>query len=147
MTTPPARRQVSVTRRETGRYTATNSRGGTLDFGSGQDEEFTPVELLLAAIGGCSAVDVDIVTARRAEADQFEVTISGAKVTDESGGVRLDDVVVDFTVRFDDDEEGRRAASMVERLVKLSRDKDCTVSRTVEHATDVEFRLEGTPLD
>ena len=151
MTTSPAaaatRRQITLTRRGTGAYTATNVRGGTVEFGSGGDEQFTPVELLLAAIAGCSAVDVDIVTARRAEAQQFEVTVTAAKQTDDGGAVKLDDVVVDFRVGFGDDEAGRQAASMVERLIALSRDKDCTVSRTVELPTHVEFRRDGEPLD
>lgn len=142
----PARRSVTVTRRETGRYRARNARGGELEFGSGDDIEFTPVELLLAAIGGCSAVDVDVVTARRAKAEQFEVEVSGVKEVDDAGAVKLDDVVVDFSVRFADDDPGRRAAGMVERLIRLSRDKDCTVSRSVELPTHLEFRRDGKPV-
>ncbi len=42
-------------------------------MGEGDGADFTPVELLLAAIAGCSAIDVDYLTARRAEPDAFEV--------------------------------------------------------------------------
>ncbi|WP_406081131.1 OsmC family protein [Micromonospora sp. NBC_00858] len=47
---------------------------------------FTPVELLLAAIGGCTAIDVDHITRRRAEPTQLSVVVSGDKIRDETGG-------------------------------------------------------------
>jgi acyl-[acyl carrier protein]--UDP-N-acetylglucosamine O-acyltransferase len=49
-------RRVALAR--TGRlsFRATNGRGGTLDFGSGHQGEFTPVELLLTAIAGCTGI-------------------------------------------------------------------------------------------
>ena len=55
-----------------GRYKATNARGGVLPVGSGGDPDFTPVELLLAALAGCSAIDVDLITGKRAAATTFD---------------------------------------------------------------------------
>src|SRR5215469_1273458 len=66
-------RQVRIERIENSRYTVTNERGGQVTIGSGGDTDFTPVELLLAAIGCCSSIDVDILTSRRAEPDAFVV--------------------------------------------------------------------------
>ncbi|MGH3505484.1 MAG: OsmC family protein, partial [Nocardioidaceae bacterium] len=57
-----AHRAVTVQRTSAGRFRAVNARGGTIDFGSGGDSDFTPVELLMAAISGCSGIDVDILT-------------------------------------------------------------------------------------
>src|SRR4029079_10176194 len=52
-------RAISMTRLEKGVYEVTNARGGTMRLGGGGDTtDFTPVELLLAAIAGCSATDV-----------------------------------------------------------------------------------------
>ena len=99
------------------------------------------MEVLLAAIGACSAIDVDVVTSRRAEPERFEVTIGAMKVTDETGGNRLADVDVAFDVVFDDSPEGRQAAGLVPRLVRLSHDRDCTVSRTVELPTNLRMRV------
>ena len=59
------RRQVSVRRVAPGRFEVANDRGGQITFGTGVDTDFTPTELLLAAIGGCTAIDVDILTSRR----------------------------------------------------------------------------------
>lgn len=61
------RRTVTVDRIAPGMFTVANTRGGQLTFGTGSGIEFTPTELLLAAIGGCTAIDVDILTSRRAE--------------------------------------------------------------------------------
>ena len=131
---------VTLQRTATGRYVATNARGVQLELGS-DDDVFSPVEVLLAAIGACSAIDVDVVTSRRAEPERFEVTIGAMKVTDETGGNRLADVDVAFDVAFDDSPEGRQAAGLVPRLVRLSHDRDCTVSRTVELPTNLRMRV------
>lgn len=129
---------VDVTRVDTGHYRATNAAGATLEFGTG-DGLLSPVELLLAAVAGCSAVDVDVVTSRRTEPELFDVHVEGTRVN-EDGASRLSDVNVEFSLRFPDTDAGRQAQSMVERLVRISHEKDCTVSRTVETPTNVTFR-------
>ncbi|MGX1274243.1 OsmC family protein [Streptomyces phaeoluteigriseus] len=132
-------RSVTVERTGTGQFTATNPRGGTISFGTGSEgaeTDFTPVELLLAALGGCTAVDVDVATARHSEPTAFTVTVTGDKVGDELGN-RLTDLAVTFAVAFPDDEAGARARAILPRAVKVSHDKLCTVSRTVEIGTPV----------
>ena len=52
-----------------GRYKAINRRGGVLPIGSGDDPDFSPVELLLAAIAGCSVLDVAHVTRQAGPGD------------------------------------------------------------------------------
>ena len=130
-------RQTKIERIDRLRYRAHGANGATLDFGVGEGL-LTPVELLLAAIAGCSSVDVDAGTSRRSTPEVFEVLASALKQT-EDGAVRLDDVEVDFDVRFPADEQGAKAQKMVDRLIQLSEQKDCTVSRTVEHPTNVSF--------
>lgn len=139
------RRAVTLTRTERGRYVVRNSRGQELEFGHG-DDLFTPVELLLAAVGGCSAIDVDFVASRRAEPESFSVEIAGDKIKDERGGSRMQDIVLDFSVRFPAGEAGEAAASTLERTVQQSRDRLCTVSRTVQLETSVEYRIDGRPV-
>ena len=129
-------RQTKIERIDSLRYRAYGANGATLDFGVGEGL-LTPVELL-AAIADCSSVDVDAGTSRRSTPEVFEVLASALKQT-EDGAVRLDDVEVDFDVRFPADEQGAKAQKMVDRLIQLSEQKDCTVSRTVEHPTNVSF--------
>ena len=44
---------VTITREQLGSYIATNMAGVQIEFGEGEDQ-FTPVELLLVALGGCT---------------------------------------------------------------------------------------------
>jgi uncharacterized OsmC-like protein len=133
-------RSVTVERTSTGHFTATNARGGTISFGTGSDPhggtEFTPVELLLAALGGCTAVDVDVATSRHAEPTTFSVAVTGNKISDELGN-RMTDLSVTFSVAFADGEGADRARAILPRAVKTSHDRLCTVSRTVETGTPV----------
>jgi uncharacterized OsmC-like protein len=133
-------RTVTVERTGTGHFTATNARGCTITFGTGSDPhddtEFTPVELLLAALGGCTAVDVDVATSRHAEPTRFSVEVTGNKISDELGN-RMTDLAVTFSVAFPDVEGADRARAILPRAVKTSHDRLCTVSRTVEIGTPV----------
>ena len=136
--TPDTLRQIDLTKMGAGRYRATNQRGGVLPIGSGGDPDFTPVELLLAAIAGCSAIDVDLITGKRAEATTFLVHAQGDKIRDDQGN-RMVDLKVTFEVRFPEGEDGDRAREALPRSIAQSRDRLCTVSRTVQVGTDVEY--------
>jgi putative redox protein len=135
------RRSISMRRLGHSDYEVTNVRGGTIRLGGGKDDSFTPVELFLTAIAGCSAIDVDFITSRRAEPTQFEVSASGEKLRDESGN-HMGDIEVTFTVRFPEGPEGDDAREMLPRAIARSHDRLCTVSRTVQRGAPVTM-LEG----
>lgn len=130
-------RSVDIERHSVGRYVVRNARGGLMPIGTGEDDAFTPVELLLAAIGGCTAVDVDLITSRRAEPGEFIVRVTGDKIRDEAGGNRMDNLLVEFTITFPEDAAGDAAREALPRAVQQSHDRLCTVSRTVELGTAV----------
>ncbi|MGH3097986.1 MAG: OsmC family protein [Streptosporangiales bacterium] len=134
------RREVRVERISTGRYRATNPRGGTLSTGTGEDADFTPVELLLTALAACSAVDVDLITSRRAEPEAFSVEAAGEKVRDEHGN-HLTDLALDYDITFPEGTAGDDARAELPRSVTRSHDRLCTVSRTVELGTPVSTRI------
>lgn len=142
MTTQPsdAHRAVTIVRTAPGTFRATNARGGTMNFGSGGDDEFTPVELLLTAIAGCSGIDVDIFTSRRSEPTQFEVTAEGDKLRDDEGN-HMGPIDVTFRVSFPEGEEGDAARKVLPDAIRKSLDRLCTVSRTVMLPTDVTSHL------
>jgi putative redox protein len=129
-------RQVSIARVAAGKYAVTNERGGTIGVGSGADGEFTPVELLLAAIGACTSIDVDVLTSRRAEPTSFTVEVAAEKVRDELGS-RVKDITVRFVVSFPEGEGGDAARALLPGAVRRSHDSLCTVSRTIEIGTPI----------
>ena len=138
-TGPDTLRSIGLTKIGEGRFKATNARGGETFMGTGGDDpDFTPVELLLAAIAGCSAIDVDLITRKRAPSTTFELTSEGHKVRDELGnhitGMRLT-----FDVRFPEGPEGDAARELLPRAIEMSRDRLGSVSRTVQLGTDISY--------
>ena len=130
-------RSVSMERVSKGVFEVTNVRGGTMRIGGGDNADFTPVELLLTAIAGCSAVDVDFITVKRAEPEGFTVTAEGDKLRDDNGN-HLGDIKVRFSVTFPEGDPGDAARDMLPKAIAMSHDRLCTVSRTV---------VIGTPID
>ena len=142
MTTDSAHRGVRLERIENSRYVATNDRGGQISIGRGGGTDFTPVDLLLAGIGGCTAIDVDLLTSRRAEPEAFEVLVDADKVRDDAGN-HLADIVVTFRITFPEGEQGDKARDLLPDAVRKSHDRLCTVSRTVELGTPIATRIES----
>ena len=137
-------RAVTLRRTSLGQYEVRNSRGGTIAVGVGDGADFTPVELLLAALGGCTGADIDHITSKRAEPDSFSVHVSGDKVRDESGGNRLVNLAIEVRVTFPEGSAGDAARAMLPRAARMSHDRLCTVSRTVELGTPVDTRTGPT---
>lgn len=136
-------RSVEIERDGPEHYVARNARGGVIALGSGEGDAFTPVELLLVAIGGCTGIDVDLVTSRRAEPDRFVVRVSGEKIKDEAGENRMQNLHVEFDVTFPEGPAGDKAREALPRIMKQSHDRLCTVTRTVEHGTPVTLSEAG----
>lgn len=134
-------RWITLDRLDEGVYLARNARGHELRFGSKDPEGFTPVELLLAAIAGCSAVDVDVVCGRRSAATEFGARVDAHAVRDESGNV-LRDLHLSFRVRFPEGPEGDAARAALPRAVRASHDRTCTVSRTIEAGVPVTVSID-----
>jgi len=132
---------VRLERIENSRYTAINERGGKITVGTGAGTDFTPVELLLVSIGGCTGVDVDLLTSRRAEPDSFEIVVEADKVRDTAGN-HLAGLQVTFRLRFPAGEQGDKAREILPDAVRKSHDRLCTVSRTVELGTPIATRIE-----
>jgi putative redox protein len=140
-------RSVRIERTGASQYRAINSRGTTLDMADGSTSDFTPVELLLAALAGCTAITVDPLVARRSEPREFSVDIEATKVRDELGS-RLVDVVMDVVARFDEDSaEGKEAADAARAVLadalRKAEERLCTVSRTVAVGTAAHIRVDS----
>jgi uncharacterized OsmC-like protein len=127
------RRAVSLTRLSRGRYEAVNARGATIEFSTDREQTFTPVELFLASIAGCAAIDVDFITSKRAEPIRFEVSMTGNSIRDEQGN-HLVNLAMTFDIAFPDDEGGRAAAEVLPDAITRTHDR---LSRTVEIGTPV----------
>ncbi len=129
-------RSLTLSRTELGKFEVTNPRGGSLVTGKGDDADFTPGELLLIAVAACTGVDVDILTSRRADPDRFKVRVDADKMKDEQGN-HLGNITLTFDIQFPDGEKGDQAREVVPAMVQRSRQRLCTVGRTVEIGTPI----------
>ena len=135
------RRRIDLTKIGDGRFKATNARGGVLPIGSGGDPDFTPVELLLAALASCTAIDVGLITGKRAQPEEFDVHVAGHKVRDD-GGSRLVGLEVTVAISFPEGEKGDRAREVLPMAIQRTADRLCTVGRTLQLGTTIEYRQE-----
>lgn len=136
--TPETYRTVAVQRTGDFRYAATNVRGGVLAMGSGDDADFTPVELLLAALAGCGAIDLEHLVGKRAPYASFAARTEGHKIRDEQGN-HLVDLQVTFDVSFPEGEGGDRAREFLSRALAQIEGRLCSVGRTVQLGDPVRF--------
>jgi uncharacterized OsmC-like protein len=133
------RRSVSLERLSKGRLRATNKAGTTIEVGEG-DDAFSPVELMLTALGACTAIDVDYIVSKRDEPESFHLRVDAKKIRDD-GGNRLTDFVVTFDARFAESAGGQAARDVLPRAIQQSHDRLCTITRTIELGASVESRV------
>jgi len=129
-------RSVHLVRTGPLEYRAENTRGGVISIGEGQNSDFTPVELLLVALGGCNAISIEALT-KRAEPRRFDVSVSGDKLKDADGGTQLENLLVTIDLSFDSDDAGRAMTERIPGAIEKAHTKLCTVSRTIERETPV----------
>ena len=108
----------------------------------GQGKGLRPMELVLSALGGCSAMDViSILKKQKQEITGFEVDVQGTR--EKTGDYSLfKEIVLRFQLT------GPIDAGKLERAVLLSLEKYCSVAKTLEPTARIRsiIHLNGTPL-
>lgn len=119
---------------------ASNEDGNTIQMDSapdigGEGKGMRPRQMLLAALGGCSAIDVLLILRKqKAEILEFNVEVDGEseKVQDYS---LFREITLHFIVK------GTVEYEKVERAVKLSIEKYCSVSKTLEPTAKINYKI------
>ena len=119
---------------------AVNDTGNSLrmdgsDSIGGNNGGMRPMQLLLTAVGGCSAIDViTILKKQRQDIHSFEVDVDGESVKTEDHSVyKTIELVFKMTGTIDP-EKARRAA-------ELSFTKYCSVSKALEFSSEITYSL------
>lgn len=123
-------------------FQATNGRGGVVTVGMTDGVDFSPVELLLAGLAACGALDLDFITGRRAGFETFVARSEGDVVRDQDGN-HMVGLTVTFDVTFPDGAGGDAARAVVPATLDRIRDRLCTVGRTVQLGAPVAY-VEGS---
>lgn len=134
-------RSVDISRLAKGVYVATNRHGVKMVFGHDNTQMFSPVELMLTAIAGCSGTDIDFITSKRAEPSSFSLRITGEKMRDEAGKNHVANISFTVDIDFPEGEEGDAARAVLERSVHQSHDRLCSVSQTIERGTPIAVEI------
>ncbi len=123
------------------RMEAVNDKGNSIimDAGAsdgGHDSGLRPMQLLLAAMGGCSAIDlIGILRKQREPLTDLKITVTGER---EQGVVPslYTEVHVHFRLF------GNINQDKAERAVELSVEKYCSVAKTLEKTAEVTHSFE-----
>lgn len=118
------------------RFAATDSEGHSIVMDAskqygGEGSGFSPLQLLLAALGGCTGIDVvDIMRKQRQHLDDLEIVVSGERVKEPPRIYKK--IHVDYRVKGKDVKE-----KAVKRAIQLSEDKYCSVGAMLRARAEV----------
>jgi len=102
----------------------------------GEGSGFGPMQLLLVAFGGCTGIDVlEILRKQRQKLEGLEIVVSGERVS-ETPRV-YDKVHVEYRLKGKDLKE-----KAVQRAIRLSQDKYCSVGATLKAKAKVSYNYE-----
>lgn len=120
---------------------AVNEQGKTVhidaspDIG-GTNEGMRPMQLLLAAFGGCSSIDIiNILKKQKQPLKDLKVTITGEREKDVVPSLFTE---VHAHFKF----YGELDPDKVQRAVSLGVEKYCSVAKTLEHKAKITYSIE-----
>lgn len=108
------------------RFVATDTMGHSIVTDStktagGEGAGFTPLQLLLAALGSCTGIDlVDILRKQRQQIDDVEVIVSGQRVKEPPRV--YSEIHIEYKIKGKNISE-----KAVQRAIQLSEEKYCSV--------------------
>lgn len=121
---------VYVERTDDG-YVATNDRGARVAVGgSDEDGVFSPIELLLVALGGCEIVTIEPLTAQRGHRlVKLAVRVEAEKVQP----TKLGTITATYEIELPEGDD--KAAEVFEAVARRVHERHCTVGRALREPT------------
>jgi putative redox protein len=121
-------------------FEATNEAGKTLTMDAGpamggHGQGFSPMQTVLAAIGGCSGIDlISILKKQKQEIESFEMTVEGHR--------EKDAVPAPFTsIHIIYHIKGKVDKDKAQRAADLSIEKYCSVSKMLEKSAKITYEV------
>ena len=126
-------RRITMTADGHGAAVATNRHGVELTIDPQGEHGFTPVELLLAALGSCGAIDVALLMRKQRDpVRSMTIEVDGEKAADH----RMTWLRVSYAF------EGEHDPAKLDRALTKTAEDLCSVSRTIRAGTPVEHRVQ-----
>jgi len=134
-------KEVVVSWQGNGRFEGKNLAGGSVQIDADGLAGLSPMEMLLAAIAGCSGVDVaGILRKKHQPLEGFGVQVRGQRASDHPKVYTH--IEVDYLFRG----EGLDPRA-VEQALRLSEEKYCSVSAMLGAAAQIRWRYRILPQD
>jgi len=120
---------------------AKNEAGNTISIDSsleagGSNLGFRPMQLLLAGIGSCSAIDIiDILKKQRQDLTDIKVQVDGEREKDKVPAL-WETIHVHYILK------GNLEDEKVKKAVDLSMNKYCSVAKTLEKSANITYSYE-----
>ena len=103
----------------------------------GENSAPTPVELLINAVAGCTAIDIVLILEKmRLKLTSFEIEVNGDRA--EEHPKRFTDIHLHYILGGELDTE------KVRKAIKLSKDKYCSVAHSLNANITASFTMNGT---
>ena len=121
-------------------FEAKNEQGNAISIDAspaigGENRGPRPMELLIMGLGGCSGIDVlSILRKQKIEPEGFRIKLSANREKDVTPSL-FTDILVEFIFK------GAIDPMKAERAVKLSMDKYCSVSKTLEKTATITYKI------
>jgi putative redox protein len=118
-------------------FVATTPSGHAVSFDADREHNAAPgpMEMLLAALGACTATDVVIVLGKkRQKLESLEISISGERAPDAPQVWTKIEIVYRLRGKLDD--------AAVRRAIELSQEKYCSVSAMLKKTAAISHRYE-----
>jgi putative redox protein len=127
-------KEVNVSWKGNSLFTAENEAGGSMEMAGGRPSELlSPMELVLAALAGCTGVDiVSILEKKRAGLDNFKVKVRAKRADDHPK------VYTEYQIEYLFWSEDIQLKD-VEQAIQLSKDKYCSVSAMLKPGADFHY--------
>ena len=122
-------------------FEAANEAGKTLTMDAGpatggHGQGFSPMQTVLAAIGGCSGIDlISILKKQKQEIESFEMIVDGER---EQGAVPAPFTAIHITYKM----TGKIDKEKAQRAADLSIEKYCSVSKMLEKSAKITYEVQ-----
>ena len=101
----------------------------------GNESAFRPMQLLLSAIGGCSAIDIILILKKQKQIiDDFEIEVEGHRE-------KIEDYSLFKTISLHFKIKGKVDKEKADRAVQLSIEKYCSVAKTLEPTATITYKV------
>jgi putative redox protein len=121
-------------------FEAVNEAGKTLTMDAGpaiggHGQGFSPMQIVLAAIGGCSGIDlISILKKQKQEIESFEMIVDGER---EQGAVPSPFTAIHIIYKM----TGKIDKEKAQRAADLSIEKYCSVSKMLEKSAKITYEV------